>query len=219
MLDRLLPELRYVPGQAAPGSVDPGGLFAGSVREVWLEIGFGGGEHLAAQAAAHRDIGFLGAEPFRNGLARMLGHIDDAALDNVRLIEDDAGLLLQDLADASITRAFLLFPDPWPKRRHHKRRFVSPANVDALARVLADGASWRIATDDMGYCRWILAALTAHPAFEWTARGPADWRRRADDWPATRYEAKALAAGRRPAYLSFRRRPRTAATGGPGGRA
>jgi len=208
LLETLLPTLRYSPGAAAPGSLEPAGLFSPTVSDVWLEIGFGGGEHLAAQATANPDVGLLGAEPFRNGVARLLGHIDSHGLGNVRIVEDDATPLLQELAAASIGRAFLLFPDPWPKRRHHKRRFVNPGNVAELARVLRDGALWRIATDDMDYCRWILAALTDAADFEWLARRPTDWRQRPADWPATRYEAKALAAGRRPAYLSFRRRAR-----------
>jgi tRNA (guanine-N7-)-methyltransferase len=175
---------------------------------VWLEIGFGAGEHLAALAAANPQRGFIGVEPFEAGLARMVKHVAERGLTNVRLLGDDARLLLAALADRSLGRAFLLFPDPWPKARHHKRRFVQPATVAEFARTLADGADLRLATDDMGLCRWMLAHLVDRPEFEWLAERPADWRERPGDWPATRYELKAIAAGRRPAYLRFRRRPR-----------
>jgi tRNA (guanine-N7-)-methyltransferase len=203
----LLPQLQ-IELQAAAG-LDPHALFDGGMREIWLEIGFGAGEHLAAQALAHPDVGFIGAEPYLTGAARLLSYIDEYALKNVRILTDDAGLLLQALPSQSIARAFLLFPDPWPKKRHHKRRFVNPANINEMARVLSDDGLWRMATDDMSYCRWMLAHMTTAPSFSWTAIRADDWRRRPKDWPATRYEAKAIAQGRRPAYLSFSRIPRT----------
>lgn len=171
-------------------------------------MGFGGGEHLAAQAAAHPETGFVGCEPFLNGVAKFLVRAEDEALGNVRVFADDARLLLDALPDACVGRAFVLFPDPWPKARHHRRRFIAPGNLDALARVLRDGAELRMASDDMGYVRWMLFHTLGHGAFDWTARGAADWRERPDDWPATRYEAKALERGARCAYLRFRRRPR-----------
>ena len=207
-LDRLLPELAIQLDGLAPRSLDPRCLFAHAPAEVWLEVGFGAGEHLAALAEAHPERGFIGVEPFQAGFARMVAHVAEKRLGNVRLLADDARLLLTALADGSLGRAFLLFPDPWPKARHHKRRFVQDGTVTELARLLADGAEWRLATDDMGLCRWMLAHLVERPEFEWLAEGPADWRSRPADWPPTRYEAKALAAGRRPAYLRFRRRPR-----------
>ncbi len=208
VLERLLPQLQLIPADYKDGTLDPRGLFKPDIRAVWLEIGFGAGEHLAAMAQAHPDIGFIGCEPFINGVARLLSVIDQQGLDNIRIVADDAGLLLDCLTAGSIERAFLLFPDPWPKRRHNKRRFVGAKNITALARILADGAHWRIATDHMDYCRWILAHLGAAPRFEWSARRPGDWRLRPDDWPATRYEGKGIEAGRPPVFLSFRRRDR-----------
>ena len=129
-------------------------------------------------------------------------------LENVRIFTDDARPLIDALESACIGRAFVLFPDPWPKSRHQKRRFISRPTLDALARVLKDGADLRLATDDPQYCRWTLAHVLRHPSFEWPARGPRQWRRRPDDWAGTRYEAKSAAQGRRSYYLTFRRRPR-----------
>ena len=192
----------------APASLNPRGLFDRQVGRVWLEIGFGSGEHLAAQAGADGTIGFIGAEPYVGGVANLLGSIRRMGLGNVRVFADDGRLLLEALAAASIERAFLLFPDPWPKKRHHKRRFVNRENLDSLARVLEDGAELRIATDDRGYLGWILERVTRHPAFDWTAVAPSDWRLRPPDWPGTRYEAKAAAEGRSAAFLRFRRRSR-----------
>jgi tRNA (guanine-N7-)-methyltransferase len=187
-----------------PGHLDPATLFPFRPDEVWLEIGFGGGEHLAAQARAHPTIGLIGAEPFINGMASLLKEIDGAA--NVRVLMDDARPLLTALAPASIGRVFILFPDPWPKKRHWKRRIVCRAVLDELARIMVPGAELRLATDDPGYARWMLLALLAHPAFVWTAQNPADWRVRPVDQPQTRYEAKALGDGP-PVFLIARRRP------------
>jgi tRNA (guanine-N7-)-methyltransferase len=208
LVERLLPRLDIaLPDDAAP--LDPASLLPSSCREVWLEIGFGAGEHLIAQAREAADIGFIGCEPFINGVAALLAGVGAERLSNVRVFRDDARLLLDRLADASIGRAFVLFPDPWPKLRHHKRRIVARGTVAALARVLADGAELRIATDDSDYKGWILAHVLADGAFDWCARRPADWRDRPADWPETRYEAKARAAGRRPSFFRFRRRPRS----------
>ena len=205
LIDTLLPRLLITP---EPG-LDPAALFDHQPDTVWLEVGFGGGEHLAAQAEAHGEVGLIGCEPFVNGLAGLCALIDDGGLVNIRIHDDDARLLMDCLAEASIGRMFLLFPDPWPKTRHHKRRFVNPATLDACARILADGAELRIATDDMPYCRWMLKHLARHHAFAWTARRPADWRERPDDWPPTRYEAKARDQGRPPVFLIYRRVART----------
>lgn len=206
LVDTLLPQLAI--DLPPSGQVDPVGLFAPPVREVWLEIGFGGGEHLAAQAKAHPEIGFIGCEVFENGVASMLAHIRDGGLTNVRLHPEDVRDLLPLLPPRSIGRLFLLFPDPWPKKRHAERRFVNRANLDRLADLLADDAELRIGSDDPTYIAWALAHVTDHPAFRWLAEAPSDWSRRPADWPATRYERKAVLAGRKPAYFRFRRRPR-----------
>ncbi len=207
LLDEWLPALQ-IPEPAAGETIDPATLFDPAPRAVWLEIGFGGGEHLVAQALDHPDVGFLGVEPFTNGLAALLARMADAGLDRVRIFPDDARLLLPALKTAGIERLFVLFPDPWPKKRHWRRRFIGPDTLDDLARVLADGGELRTASDDPVMIRWILEQVRAHPAFTWTARGPADWRARPADAAPTRYEEKAIEEGRQPLYFSFRRRPR-----------
>jgi len=178
---------------------------AGVPAQLWLEIGFGGGEHLAAQARAHPDIGFIGAEPFINGVAKLLSAISDGALQNIRICDDDARPLLDAMAENSVDRAFVLFSDPWPKRRQNKRRFIVKENLDRLARVMKDGAELRFASDHMGFVSWSLQALIEHPCFSWNARRANDWRIPPEDWQPTRYEEKALARGERPAYLLFSR--------------
>jgi tRNA (guanine-N7-)-methyltransferase len=202
----LLPRLSFTLPER--GRLDPAILFGLPSREVWLEIGFGGGEHLAEQAERHREIGFIGCEVYENGVAKLLGEVDRRNLANVRIYGDDARLLLAALAPRSISRVFILFPDPWPKARHHKRRLVATPSLDHLAEIMVDGAELRLATDDPGYLAWMLEHTTNHPAFRWTARRAADWRERPADWPATRYEEKARKAGRAPSFLCFIRRPR-----------
>jgi tRNA (guanine-N7-)-methyltransferase len=184
-------------------------LFATPMHDVWLEIGFGGGEHLADQAERHPEIGFIGAEVFENGVVKLLGEIDRRRLANVRLYPNDTRPLLAALPPRSIGRIFVLFPDPWPKARHHKRRLIAPATLDRFADIMTDGAELRLATDDPSYLAWMLEHTTAHPAFAWTARRAADWRERPADWPATRYEQKARKAGRNPTFLRFERRARS----------
>ncbi len=174
---------------------------------MWLEIGFGGGEHLAWQAEQNRDTGFIGCEPFLNGTAKLLSAIEDLRLANVRIHDGDARLLLESLADSSVDRVFLLYPDPWPKTRHHKRRFVNKWALDELHRIMTPGAELRVASDIADYVRWTLREVRRHGGFTWCAETPDDWRRRPDDWPQTRYEQKALAAGRTPSYLRFVRSP------------
>jgi tRNA (guanine-N7-)-methyltransferase len=185
--------------------IDPAGLFPDAPSSIWLEIGFGAGEHLALQAAAHRDIGFIGSEVFENGIAKLLGGVERLQLANIRLFTDDARRLMVALPSATIGRVFILFPDPWPKVRHHKRRIVSTETLDQLARIMADDAELRLATDHPGYFAWMLERITNHPAFEWLARRPADWRRRPCGWSPTRYEEKAHAAGRSAWFLRARR--------------
>jgi len=193
---------------SASGELDPRSVFADPPRSVWLEIGFGGGEHIAAQAERHRDIGFIGCEVFESGIAKLLGEVERRHLVNIRLFNDDARLLIGALPAASIDRVFILFPDPWPKQRHHKRRIVSRDTLDGLARIMSDGAELRLATDDPDYFSWMLEYVTGHPAFAWLVRRPRDWRERPPGWPPTRYEEKARAAGHSPAFLLACRRPR-----------
>ena len=180
-------------------------LFPFAAQEIWLEIGFGGGEHLLAQAKAHRDIGFIGCEPFINGVAKALAGIEEARLDNIRLRAGDAGALIAHLPAASLSRAFILYPDPWPKRRHNKRRLISDAMIRELARVVRPGAELCFATDIDDYAGWTLHRFLASPDFAWRAREADDWRRPWPDWPGTRYEAKARREGRKPVYLTFSR--------------
>lgn len=175
------------------------------VADIWLEIGFGGAEHLIWQAEHNPDVGLIGCEPFEEGVVKALAAIDDKRLRNVALHADDARPLLRWLPEASIGRAFVLFPDPWPKKRHVKRRLVSPQLLDMLARVMRPGAELRVATDIADYARTMLVAFAGEPRFQWLAQGPDDWRRRPDDWPETRYEAKAVREGRRRYYFRFRR--------------
>jgi tRNA (guanine-N7-)-methyltransferase len=204
----LLPRLAI--SLPASGRLDIAALFGNVRPSIWLEIGFGGGEHLAQLAEENPQTGFIGCEVFENGIVKLLGQIERRRLDNIRIFADDARLLMAPLAPASVDRVFILFPDPWPKRRQHKRRIVSPATLDGLAEIMTDDAELRVATDDADYLCWILEHIATHPAFEWLARRPADWRERPPDWPPTRYEQKARAAGRPPAFLRFRRRPRLA---------
>ena len=174
-------------------------------RPVWLEIGFGGGEHMVHQAALHPEVGLLGAEPYVKGVATLLGHLRREGVENVRVHPGDARDLMDVLPEGSIARAFLLYPDPWPKARHHRRRFVTPEHLGPLARAMAPGAELRIATDIPDYVRQTLEEVP-RAGFEWTARRAADWREPWPDWTSTRYEAKALREGRAPHYLTFRRR-------------
>jgi tRNA (guanine-N7-)-methyltransferase len=206
----LFAELLPTLGLALPagGPLDLAAVWGGRAREVWLEIGFGAGEHLAWQAGRHPAVGFIGAEVYEAGIGGLLAAIAREDLANIRIFPGDAVALLAALPEASIARAFVLFPDPWPKRRHWKRRFVGEAGLASLARVLADGAELRLATDDPGYLVWMLQHILASRDFDWTARSARDWLARPEDWPETRYEAKAIREGRRPCYLSLRRRPR-----------
>ena len=204
-----LPPLRIALPDA-PGRLDLPGLFPAPCDEFRLEVGFGGGEHLAAQAAAHPAIGFIGCEPFVNGVAKLLRAVEERALRNVRVHDEDATALLAALPDASLGRVYLLYPDPWPKRRQRKRRFVSDAALAEIARVLRPGGLFRLATDIDDYAGWTLVRAGRCPGLRWTARRAEDWRRPWPDWPGTRYEAKAEAAGRRPSYLEFVREPEAA---------
>lgn len=202
LLADLLPRLS-IDLPEPPNALNPTDLFDVPVSDVWLEVGFGAGEHLAHQAARHADVGFIGADYFVNGVASLLRLVEQAGLSNVRLYQGDGRDLLSALPTSTLGRVFVLFPDPWRKARHHKRRVVSRETLDQLARVMKDGAELRLATDHEGYLTWILEHCCGHPAFRWSARRAADWRGRPPDWPETRYERKALAAGRSATYLRF----------------
>lgn len=186
----------------ARSPLDLAGLFGDA--PVWLEIGFGGGEHMVHQAQANPQVGLIGAEPYINGVAMLLGKIRRAGVENLRVHPGDVRDLFDVLPDASIDRAFLLYPDPWPKARHHRRRFVTPEHLGPLARVLKPCAIFRVATDIEDYVRQTLQEVPRH-GFEWLAERPADWREPWPDWLSTRYEQKALREGRKPHYLTFRR--------------
>lgn len=189
---------------APPASL--GDLFAVPVSSVRLEIGFGGGEHLRHEAGAHPQTGFIGVEPFVNGMAKMMTAVDLNPLANLRVYDDDATRLLDWLPAERLDGIDLLYPDPWPKKKHWKRRFVSMVNLDRFARVLKRGGVFRFASDIDSYVNWTLAHCRRHGALEWQATEAADWHTPYAGWPGTRYEAKALREGRRPAYLTFRRR-------------
>jgi tRNA (guanine-N7-)-methyltransferase len=205
----LLGQLQFDPVKDALGQ------FPNNVQELWLEVGFGAGEHLFELAAKNPNVGLIGAEPYESGVAKLLSKLADTPLPNVRIYEGDGRDIIAALPDASLSRFFLLFPDPWPKTRHHKRRFLQMDVLDELARVLKTGAELRFATDDKSYLAYTLERLMAHPAFEWVAQGPGDWKRRPADWPPTRYEAKAIKGP--PAYLRVRRGRRPdPAPAGPG---
>jgi len=173
---------------------------------LWFEIGFGSGEHLAAQAAANPGVGLIGCEPFLNGVVGALGHIREHDLTNVRLHMGDALDVLERLPDASLSRVFLLHPDPWPKARHAKRRFVNPGPLDLIAAKLAPGGEFRLGTDHAVYCRWALMQMGLRNDFDWLVDSPADWQVRPADWPQTRYETKARRLGHEVWYFRYRRR-------------
>ncbi|MEM9210589.1 MAG: tRNA (guanine(46)-N(7))-methyltransferase TrmB [Pseudomonadota bacterium] len=184
-------------------TIDLSGVFGQS--DVWLEIGFGGGEHLAHLAEIHPDVGLIGCEPYVNGVAMMLGKIRTRALNNVRIFDGDARDVFDVLAPHCIDRVYLLYPDPWPKTRHHRRRFVNKEFIDPLAAAMKLGAELRIATDIEDYVRQTLDVVGQHEKFKWRAERPEDWRMPWDNWTPTRYEKKALREGRKPHYLRFER--------------
>lgn len=180
--------------------LDLAGLFGD--RPIWLEIGFGGGEHLVHMAARNPDIGLIGCEPYINGVAMLLGKIRKADVGNLAVHPGDVRDLFDVLPDACLSKVFLNYPDPWPKKRHHRRRFVTPEHLEPLARVMKPGAVLRVATDIPDYVRQTLEEVPRQ-GFNWTAEGPDDWRVPWDDWLSTRYEQKALREGRVPHYLTF----------------
>ncbi|HKL56264.1 MAG TPA: tRNA (guanosine(46)-N7)-methyltransferase TrmB [Roseovarius sp.] len=181
-------------------TIDLEALFG--ARDVWLEIGFGGGEHMVHKAVANPDVGIIGCEPYINGVAMLLGKIRDSGAQNIAVHPGDARDMFDVLPAGSISRAFLLYPDPWPKKRHHRRRFVTPEHLEPLSKVLKKGAIFRVATDIPDYVRQTLEQVPRH-GFQWLAERPSDWREPWKDWISTRYEEKALREGRTPHYLTF----------------
>jgi tRNA (guanine-N7-)-methyltransferase len=224
LFETLLPELAL---NLQPGG-DPRDYFKTVVDDVWLEVGFGSGEHLLWQAQQYTNVGLIGAEPYAAGVAKVLSKLANkyalpgaaailAAQENemragsppsqegtIRIYQGDAREIVDALPDSSLGRVFILFPDPWPKSRHHKRRFIQTEMLDALARVMKPQAELRFASDDAGYVAWTLERVTGHPSFEWTARRAQDWKTRPAGWPQTRYEAKALHGV--PTFLTFLRK-------------
>lgn len=203
VVERRLPQLRIDVSAPPPRRIED--LFPEPVQQVCLEIGFGGGEHLVREALTNPGTGFIGIEPFVNGLAKALRAIDEHAIRTIRLYDQDAGPLLDWIPAQSLERVDLLYPDPWPKRRHWKRRFVNQQNLERIARVLRPGGRFRFISDISSYVDWTLIEIARHGGLEWVAETADDWRQPWPDWPGTRYEAKALSQGRKPAYLVFRK--------------
>ncbi len=203
LMETLLPRLQV---NLAADLANPGALFAGAPSDLRLEIGFGGGEHLAFDAGSNPNRGYFGCEPFVNGVAKLMAEIEARGLENIRVHPGDAGELIDALPEASLSGVSILYPDPWPKRRHRERRFVSDQMLKRLARVMRSGAELRFASDIDDYVGWTLARILRSSDFSWPAQCEADWLRPYDNWPGTRYEAKALREGRRPVYLTFIRR-------------
>jgi tRNA (guanine-N7-)-methyltransferase len=203
LIAELLPRLRLNLKEPPPRKLH--GLFPAPVREIWLEIGFGSGEHLLWQVAQHPDVGFIGCEPFVNGMGTLLGAVEDGGIKTIRVHDGDARDVLAWLPTGSVSRIFILFPDPWPKKRQQKRRLISEETLSALARVLRPGGELRFASDDGDYAARTLFLIKQSGAFFWRAERASDWKTRSSDWPETRYERKALAEGRSCVYLSFQR--------------
>ncbi len=186
----------------ARNPLDLAALFG--TRPVWLEVGFGGGEYMVHQAATNPDVGIIGCEPYINGVAMLLGKLRAAQVDNVRIHPGDVRDLFDVLPDRSLDKVFVLYPDPWPKKRHHRRRFVTPEYLEPLARAMKPGAHLRIATDIPDYVRQALEEVP-RAGFVWAAERPRDWREPWQDWISTRYEQKAIREGRGAHYLTFHR--------------
>ena len=202
LIAELLPKLRLNPnsdlGEAAI-------LFPELVDDLWMEIGFGAGEHLVAQAARYPNIGFIGCEPYINGVAALLAAIKDRSLTNIRVYDDDVRQLMPMMPVACLGRLYVLFSDPWPKVRHHRRRITVEANLDSFARLLRPGAEFRFASDQAEFAAWTLERVLRDRRFTWIARRADDWRLIPEGWFETRYEQKALARGIKPVYLNFMR--------------
>ncbi|MBW7910295.1 MAG: tRNA (guanosine(46)-N7)-methyltransferase TrmB [Alphaproteobacteria bacterium] len=191
---------------AGDAPVEPASFFDAPVKQVWMEIGFGHGEHLAWHAKNNPDVGFIGCEPFINGIAALCMQIGEHGLKNVRIWPDDARLLLSRLPVQSLDRLFIINADPWPKKRHHKRRFIQTEMLDKLHALLKPGAEFRMATDHPDLAEWLVEKTCAHPGFEWQAKCAADWQTRPADLPETKFQNKGLKAGRPTVFLNFTRK-------------
>ena len=204
MPKRLLKEL--LPAYVVPNkTLDPAKLFTHNPRKLYLEIGFGGGEHLAMIAKNHPENAYIGAEPFLNGVSSFLKYCQNEALKNVRIWPDDIRLQLSSWPNECLDGIFIMFPDPWPKIRHSSRRIINKDNLAAFARLIKVGGSLRMASDHASAKNWILSGMLENPYFDWTAESPDDWNVQPHDWPETRYMRKALKEGRRPAWFDFKR--------------
>lgn len=211
LLGHRLPNLSLSPPHA-PDFTEWIAAARSGYEALWLEVGFGKGEHLAEMAGMHSDTLFIGCEPYINGVASLLGKIEDRRLDNILIHPGDAREVIEMMPEASIDRIFIIHPDPWPKRRHWKRRFIDPRTAAGIARVLCDKGELHIASDDASYLAWMLMHLGRQTALEWTAVSADDWRNRPPGFPGTRYSRKAETLGRRSIYLNFRRVARDART-------
>ncbi|MEP3302457.1 MAG: tRNA (guanine(46)-N(7))-methyltransferase TrmB [Roseibium sp.] len=203
LVEEAMPRLAVDLGSPAPADLTE--LFEADVKDVCLEVGFGGGEHLLHRARENPATGFIGVEPFVGSMAKVVTTVVTEGIGNIRLYDDDAINLLDWLPEASIDLAYQLYPDPWPKKRHWKRRFINQQNLDRYARVLKPGHELRFASDIDTYVDWTLRHCRNHPAFEWTAQSASDWKTPWDNWPGTRYEARAIRENRIGRYLTFLR--------------
>lgn len=216
LLDVFLPEVKITPQTI----FDKDKMFGIPVKEVALEIGFGDGQHLAGQAKNHPTVGYIGAEVFQNGVANLLTlitgikegsnlpekiNLESGRVDNIRVFDDDIRLLFKQIPDGFLDKIYVLFPDPWPKKRHAHRRFINPDNLSEIARILRPGGILRVATDHKIYKGWTLRQLSENQAFVWTAKCGADWKNEPADWVKTKYQQKAIREGRRPVFLDFER--------------
>ena len=204
LVESFLPGIRITDFAAAPMLAFTHNNF--EPEKLVMEIGFGGGEHLAAQAEANPNVGFIGCEPFLNGVAKLLNHIQQNDLLNIRIHDEDARDLIELMPDSCLAAVYLLYPDPWPKKKHHKRRFVNPENLHHIHRLLLPDGMFYFASDIPDYVSWALMHIRDHGGFKWQARASADWQTPFAGWVRTRYEEKALVAGRTPTYLRFQRR-------------
>ena len=203
LIDDSLPKIMPTLPEAQK-KLDPRSLFPSSIKEIWLEIGFGNGEHLIAQAKANPDIGIIGCEPFMNGVSTCLAEIETHKIENIRIWPDDARLLLDALHPNGLNRVFILHPDPWPKKRHKKRRLVQTELLNTLSSLMKPNAELRMASDAPNLVEWMLEKAFHHPNLEWMAKSADDWRKRPSDWPQTKYERKGLKSGRPPVYMIYK---------------